>query len=191
MEKYQEVRIAPNTIEDLERLLADCGVPIEEWGQGAAKTTHHLLEEVRAGETELSVTSEGELERRVSVLWLDVLSADGSWHLLEEKQVFKDGRERRRKLSSSLGEKMTPGEGVEEATYRALAEELGVTGVEQLDYLGNEQTTHTPDSYPGLSSHYDTHTVRVHLSPESYDPAGYREVQKDKTTYFVWEPVTE
>jgi hypothetical protein len=195
MEKDSAESLQVSNMEKLQTLLIQCGAPLEMWGLGKAKTVEHLLKEVEDGESVLSVSENGELVRTVSSVWLDVFAVDrdgGRWYLREDRQVFNDEerRERRRELSTSLGEKMMPGEDVEEAVYRALEEELKITDVEQFTYKGNVQTTRPSNSYPGLISIHDVHEVRVELGAGSFDPNGYKEEQEDKTTYFVWEPAT-
>lgn len=175
----------------LRAVLQTAGVPYDTWGQGVAKTTEHLLDEVRSGETRLSWGPDGELVRTVSVVWVDVFGHDNQgrrWHLREDRQVFRDGRERRRQLQTSLGEKMLPDEDIIAATQRALVEELGVVGTSAVEYLGSEQTVHTPISYPGLESRYDTHVVRIEITSDQFRADGYVEHQADKSTFFVWEP---
>jgi len=42
-------------------------------------------------------------------------------------------------------------------------------------------------SYPGLKSKYKGHVFNCTLIDSQYKPEGYVEVQKDKSTYFIWE----
>ena len=98
--------ISVTNIEELTQILLAHGVPVAKYGTGAAKTLEHLFEEFRLGECVLR-SEEGRIVRVTRVLCLDVYS-EGKL-LVEDKQVFlSDGRERRRALDSSMGEKMRP-----------------------------------------------------------------------------------
>ncbi len=181
----------PLSLEQLAQLLTYAGIPIHEWGQGDAKTVAHLLQEINEGETELLVTPAGEIERHVSVVWVDVsgTNSDNDWfHLVEDRQEFRDGRVRRRALDHSLGEKMKPGEDMYGAVERALREELGIEDV-WTDHLRSELTQHAPSSYPGLKSEYNTHYFTAHIGADAFVAEGYTEVQADKTNYYIWQPL--
>jgi hypothetical protein len=99
---------------EAEQLLRRYNMPLDQWGKGEAKTLDNLLEEIENGEAVLIEDEAGELVREISVVWMTVFYSDESgnrYRLIEEKQVFDDGRERTRDLSISVGEKMKPGEG--------------------------------------------------------------------------------
>jgi len=175
-------------IEKLATLLGESGIDTSTWGTGGAKTVAHLYKEICDGESQMSFGPEG-VTRAVRVAWLDVLFFDeqGDVYLLaEDRQEYRDGRVRRRQLSSSLGEKLKPDEDPDEAAVRALSEELGAWSYQSLHAIGYERTTHTPDSYPGLESTYDTYSYVAVLDSASYKPEGYIEVQADKTNYYTW-----
>lgn len=174
--------------------LVDAKLPLLLYGQGGAKTVHHLLQEVREGESVLSIDAKGNLYREVHVVWVDVfcsLENGDLYTLREDRQEFKDGRIKRRDdLGSSLGEKLKPGEDPQEAVSRAVAEELGITsGIEGSYFLGTEDTVHTPDTYPGLESSYHFYKYATVISEAAFKPEGYIEDQPDKTNYYVWTKV--
>ena len=174
------------------QILVDAKIPVDQFGTGSAKTVQHLLSEVADGESVLSVDAKGKLYRELSVLWVDVLSTHASgdvYALKEDRQVFNDGREKRRQLNSSIGEKLKLGEEPVRAVARALAEELGIQEEEttSLHYLGEEQKVHTPDTYPGLESSYYFYKYATVISEVAFKPEGYVEYQDDKTNYYVWE----
>lgn len=178
----------------LRHILLNAGIPLQKWGAGNAKTITHLLEEVKSGETELSWNENGELIRNVIVVQVDVFTQepDGQrWYLREDKQVFRDGRVRHRELSTTLGEKMKPEEDILAAARRAVSEELGISEVDEMCYTGSERMMHSSDSYPGLESQYESHHVVIALPAAALNTEGYKEVQTDKTTYFVWERVED
>jgi hypothetical protein len=170
--------------------LTAASIPLHEWAQGSAKTLAHLLKEVNEGESQLSIGSNGEMRRQVTVVGMDVLHTDaqGNVYILrEDRQEFADGRTRQRNLLNSLGEKMQTGEDPVAAAERALLEELGIREVTGLYHLGDEETTHSPSSYPGLQSHYKTHGFAAVIPAESFVADGYIEEQADKTNYYVWD----
>ena len=91
--------------EALQKLLADAGIDTSLWGKGEAKTLAHLQKEIENGETVLVAGEKGELLRKVMFGGADVYykSPDGKkYRLKEEKQGFKDGRERRRDLGHAV-----------------------------------------------------------------------------------------
>lgn len=166
-------------------------VPVHKYGVGEAKTIAHLVNEINNNECTLTETPTG-LLRMTSAAAIIVQTTRPDGHVLtlkEQKQVFKDGRERERtfEFQRSVGEKIRPDEQPDVAARRALAEELGITADIQLEDLGVEHRGPTTSpSYPGISNIYDIHRFRVMLPPELFRADGYTEVQPDKTTYFVW-----
>jgi hypothetical protein len=107
--------------------------------------------------------------------------------LIEEKQVFNDGRTRIRDKESSISEKMMIGEDPLESLIRGVEEELGIIlGKSQIEELGDIQKTEASQSFPGLTTKYNGHNFTCFLNPDQYNPNGYVEVQKDKSTYFIW-----
>lgn len=193
LNKVQDEYIrVPETIslDSLIETLVNANIPVDQYGVDGAKTVQHLLNEILDGESTLSVNSKGELLRELSVLWVDVFckhSSGETFLLKEEVQIFKDGRERRRELGSSLGEKLKPGEGSESAVYRALSEELGIDSpLQSVEYQGEAQKLHTPEAFPGLESTYQFYKYSVVISEEDFKPEGYIEYQEDKTNYYTW-----
>jgi hypothetical protein len=176
---------------EVSKLLQRYGVPVEKFGTGEAKTLDHLANEILEGETDL-VEKDGKIVRRVVSVLVDVryVTPEGvELQLLEEKQVFSDGRVRRRKIKG-VGEKMTPrNEGISVAK-KALKDEIGVGDSDiQIEFVETEETTMTSPSYPGLETEYIRHMMKTTISEADFRPEGYQEVQHDKTTYFVWVPV--
>jgi hypothetical protein len=177
-------------LQELSLRLAKSGIDIATWGTGGAKTVGHLLKEMQLGESDVTFSPEGNVTRNVRVAWVDVLyfAKNGDvYQLYEDRQEYTDGRVRRRTLSSSLGEKFLPDEDPLQAAERALSEELGITDYVSLHAIGSEKTVHTPDTYPGLETHYDTHSFVAVISESAFNPDGYVEVQSDKSNYYSWE----
>jgi 8-oxo-dGTP pyrophosphatase MutT (NUDIX family) len=177
-------------IASLRNRLEQAGISTTEWGKGEAKTLAHLVKELCEGDCSL-VEENGTLIRTVIVGGADVLyeTPDGTFRLKEEKQVFNDGRERRRDLGSAVSEKMKPDEAPGEAMVRGLREELGIRGDVALCYEGESGRTLESPSYPGLTSRYVNHKFTAILRADQFRPEGYIEVQDDKSTYFVWQRV--
>lgn len=83
------------TREALVDFLREQGVNTATWGTGKAKSLDDLLEEVHEGESRLIVFEEG-LRRVTPIDQIEVRyrASDGSlYKLVEQKQVFNDGRE--------------------------------------------------------------------------------------------------
>ena len=177
--------------ENLKVFLSSYNVPLEKWGAGEAKTVDHLCAELLLGESILEVRG-GVLTRVAEGSTLHVYHHDGEnlWLLIEDKQIFKDGRERVRELETSIGEKMKRGEDSTEAAYRALSEELGIK--ERLPLFPKPNILKGPIpsvSFPGIQSVYVMYVSDVFIPPHLYKKEGYVEHQADKSSYFVWKKV--
>jgi hypothetical protein len=172
---------------ELAALLTKYKVDINLFGVGKAKTLDHLLKEVNSGEAELTKCN-GELLRRLSVLNITVLAQHKAdrYRLIEDRQIFKDGRERRRQLSASLSEKLQEDEGLLAACKRALKEEIGVSVYTHTTNATTSVERVESPSFPGITTEYNLSHVEVLIDPSEYRKDGYTEEQKDKTTYFVW-----
>ena len=189
-EKFEETN--EFALNALRQRLERVGIDVSSWGRGQAKTLEHLQKEIDSGETVLTVGKENELLRKVVVGGADVcyVSPEGKrYRLKEEKQGFKDGRERRRDLGQAVFEKMKPDEDPKEAMTRGIREELGVEGEIILTEVGTVEQLLSSPSYPGLQSQYIRHKFEILLKDEQFKPEGYVEEQSDKSTYFVWEEV--
>lgn len=176
----------------LKQQLEYAGIDVSEWGKGQAKTLAHLQKEIESGETVLVIGEQGELLRKVVVVSADIfyIAPDGKkYRLKEDKQIFKDGRERKRDLGQAVSEKMRPNEDPKSAMIRAVREELGIEGEISLTEIGIDEQLHSSPSYPGLQSQYVRHKFEVTLNDQQFEPDGYVEEQEDKSTYFVWEEV--
>ena len=168
-------------------LLNRYNIPFQTWGTGSAKTLNHLLKEIEEGETTLKEEG-GELIRETSILYITVKNTLGDL-LKEDRQVFRDGRVRRREhpQSASLGEKLKAGEvPSDESIARALKEELGITRFDVHQRTLPLVSVRDSPSYPGLKARFTEHHCEVEIQSEDYRAEGYLEIQHDKTTYFVW-----
>lgn len=173
----------------LEQTLTRHGVPIERWGRGSAKTVEDLASELERGEAQLRENPRtGELERLVRVAEVDVFARDAEGavrRLVEDHQRFADGRRRKRKLDSSLAEKLLAAERPLAAARRALEEELGVSGAQVRRAGRPHTTTRESPSYPGLRTRYEIVPYAAWLSGDDIQER-YVERTPEKDTKFRW-----
>jgi len=168
--------------------LSSFGVRYHLWGTGESKTLKHLIDELAKGEATLVIVDH-------TLIWTSVCSSVlltyGPFTLVEDRQVFSDGRTRSRPqhFGTSVNEKLKPGEDPYLGAVRALSEELGIelTPLDILTYKGPKEVGPAPSqSYPGLLSRFTRHEYLWEIPHGFYKPEGYVEVQPDKTTYFLW-----
>ena len=174
---------------ELEAILLQHDISFQKWGTGKAKTVDDLLEEINSGEAEVK-SREGKLLRTTKVVSITVTYWDGNNDLIlvEDRQVFSDGRERKRVLDASLGEKMFVNEVPEEAARRALKEELCIIDVEVVSIGTKFRGPEMSLSYPGLETLYELVQFSAKLPTSLFRPEGYMEDDGKKKTYFVWQP---
>ncbi|MDP2861124.1 MAG: NUDIX domain-containing protein, partial [bacterium] len=163
--------------------------------RNGTKAVGHLLSEIHSEECGLAKNAYDKLVRTVLACAADICYTDKKskkLRLKENKQVFKDGSERKRDyLTMSVYGKMKPGEDRKKAMGREIEEELGIEEKDySLSYRGINEQTVEARSYPGLLTHYTWYEFVVELAEDGFKPEGYKEVQSDKTTYFVWEKAT-
>lgn len=175
---------------DIQGALQSHGVPIGEWGLGSTKTLGHLINEVASGESTLEIGEAGKVHRRIAVVGVDVFfnSPDGRLVLKEDRQVFHDGRERRRDLVASIAEKVRVRENVISAALRALDEELGLEKA-IVDYERSFETERPSIAFPGLITDSQIFIFSTEISGDQFKREGYIEEQPDKKSYFIWIPV--
>lgn len=178
------------SLDELSGYLKMAGLPVEQYGQGKAKTLEHLFKEIQGGGCIL-IEEGKDLIRKVRSANILIYYQDeggGLFFLKELKQVFKDGRERNRNFEWSVSEKLEPGESREEAALRAMSEELGIFNSNPKFLRTENQDIESP-SYPGLATRYESNFFEIYLSHAQHNPDGYQEKQPDKTTYWVWEQI--
>jgi hypothetical protein len=177
-------------IEDLKERLIFAGINISLWGKGEAKTVKDLYREIKNGETELVKDKELGLIRRVSICGADIFYSSPlgkEFHLVEEKQVFSDGRVRVRDWGHAVSEKIKTGETPKEGVLRGIQEEIGVSGDFEIEELEKDSIQRESLSYPGLISQYDRFHYKVNLNKNQFNPEGYIEKNGSITTFFKWE----
>jgi len=177
----------PMDLKSLEEYLLRFGIPLEKWGKGYAKTSTHLFKEIESGECTL-LEERGNLLREIEFVMCEMFYHDGKnlFKLIEEKQVFNDVRTRIRDKESSVSEKMMIGEDPLESLIRGVEEELGIILDKSQIEEDGVQKTEASQSFPGLITKYNGHNFTCFLNQDQYNPNGYIEVQKDKSTYFIW-----
>lgn len=178
-------------IDNLSLQLEKAGIDTSLWGTGGYKTFDHLLNEIECQEAILTTNVNGELLRKVEIVGAAIyyLTDDGSkYYLLEEKQIYVDGRERRRSAinNRSVFEKKKPNESPMGAMTRGIQEELGLEGDIYLEKADMYHTVTDSASYPGLKADNTFYMFESMLTQEQFNPDGYIERQPDKTTYFTW-----
>jgi len=187
IKKYSDV-FKNKGLLSLENYLIENGVPVEDWGKGYAKTVEHLLWEIQAKECNL-IKEGGILIREIEFVMSEIFykKGDDTFKLIEEKQIFVDGRERVRQKNSSVSEKIKIGEDPHESLKRGIEEELGLNLTDsQIETKGVFNEEEVSNSFPGLTTRYKGNKFTCYLDDTQYNPNGYKEVQKDKTTYFSW-----
>lgn len=175
----------------LKDLLESRGFDTSRWGDGATKSVADLWHELDEGESEI-ISAGGELIRRTQVAAVDVtarLSNGQLQHLIEQKQVYKGGWERRRNLITSLAEKIKPNENTEAAVRRAIAEELGILTVKHIDLRGEQVMDKPSATFNGMSTELQLRLAHVEIHEADFKPEGYIEEQAEKSVHFVWELV--
>lgn len=186
------------TLEELDLLLKKHNIPIDTWGSGNAKNFEALFFEIQSGECTIAVEN-GELIRSTNALAINVYCRiDGkTFRLKEEKQVFADGRVRRRGadiMDTSMGEKITGSESQPRALRRALEEELNLPKGSDFVYEQEKSIVkeRPSNSYPGLKSRHNLFRYDVLMPQNTFDSdAEIIEKQDDKWTYFIWVEVSE
>jgi hypothetical protein len=176
-------------ITELENKLKDFSIPIDFWGKEYAKTTEHLFDEIQNNECVIREIN-GSIVRFIEFVGIRILYKDKNneiWVLKEDRQEFRDGRVRRRDIPSSVSEKMKFGEDASLAAQRGIKEELGIDIelnqlIKQRPFIYNGSS----QSYPGLKSKYKGNHFTCYFTNEQFNENGYIEVQKDKSTYFIW-----
>lgn len=175
--------------EELESFLVSQDIDLTAYGQNEAKTLEQLWIEIDRQECSLDHDNEGHLRRKVygAQIVIRYRQADKTLRLIEDRQVFRDGRERRRTLSASIAEKMQGAEEPLRAAKRALSEELGIAEDIPLQEEPTEAKTVESLTYPGFISEFVIYTYSLWLPDHLYKPEGYIEVQTDKSNYWIWQ----
>jgi len=185
------------TLGQLRDTLVEHDIDVTKYGQGTAKTLNQLLKEIKDGETILEV-KDGQLKRTVNVLFISIVNSEGKV-LKEIQQLFHATPERgeyTRKRNIVLGEKVLPGESVDDAVKRAVLEELGLN-ISQKNYnsdVERESTEKYSASYPELLCVYnyvyvklDAQETGLDIIPDEYSHTEYLENGEPRvTSTWMW-----
>lgn len=179
-------------INELTETLRRHGINTQKFGKGKAKTLEELLEEINTGESTLSVSTTGQLERHLRTLAINVKYRDARGRVLvlhEASRKSHDGRDLNRKTQHSVTEKLHADEKAGHSSLeRALREELGITDPKSYK-ITNQQApkivTRKSDSYPGLLTKNELHEFTVWLDKMVFKPQ-YAEDDGRKITTFEW-----
>ncbi len=175
---------------DFVEYLKKFNIPVDKYGTEKFKTVNHLFNEIKEGETVLTEEG-GKLVRRVNFVGARIIfKKDGRWqHLYEEKQVFKDGRIRRRNLPYSMAEKFKLGEDPKKVLIRGFKEELNIElSMNQFNFYNRVEIEDNTD-YPGIISYHTGYEFLVVLNESQFKEEGYIEKQTDKDVYFKWKTI--
>lgn len=154
------------------------------------KSPELLYKEIKENDCRLSI-EKGELLRRVDVIRVKCFytNPEGErFQLVEEKQVFKNGKVRNRGFNF-VGEKLKEGEDPKLGALRGLAEELKIAGPNvQVKSLEEENTSVTLESptYLGIKSNYRTYNFAYEVPEEEFKPSYVEIDEGSKDTYFSW-----
>jgi len=173
------------TAQELHELLLHFQIKTDKW----IKSVSDLFNEIKNGDCLLNI-EKGMLHRHVEgvVVKCFYTNSQGErFQLFEEKQIFKNGRVRKRG-HLFLAEKLQFNEPSEQGALRGLAEELQISGPDiHVIPLPKENKCDTIDcpTYKGIQSTYNTFVFYCEI-PDSHYRSYYIEEQDDKQTYFSW-----
>jgi len=191
MSEYVDDRVVALETERLEHLLALKKIDTSAWKtEQGNKTVKHLATELLQGDAVLeNLEGEGEPMRVAHVVNLYVYAVVNGqkMQLIEDRQVFNDAEAKVRERGMEfLSEKKKINEDLGDACKRALSEEIQLDSKTDIVFLGSYDKVKESPSFPGLKSAYKIFDAETTLAEDQYNPEGYLEVQRDKTTYFVW-----
>ncbi|VAW32144.1 hypothetical protein MNBD_CPR01-53, partial [hydrothermal vent metagenome] len=158
-------------------------IPIHEYGLGSAKSIECLLEEAKTGESVFAII-QAMLVRTVNVLCLYVYQ--NGKVLREYKQILQDGRERKRHLDASVGEKMKLGEIPYESLERLLREELPFLVGLPTSCMEIRNEKKESGSYPGLPTIYKKMFYKMVVPKHIVIPLIVKEAD-GKIAFYRWE----
>lgn len=158
-------------------------LPVHLYGVGQAKSFDRLVEEIKAGETQI-VFENYQPIRLIQVARVYVFF--GSKQLIESKQTIKGQGDRRRGIDC-VSEKFKLSESALDAACRGIEEELGLyVKYSDLVLLGKSSEQRESPSYPGLQTRYEFYDYRWELPERHYCPEGYVADEGDCITFFEW-----
>lgn len=141
-----------------------------------------LLTEILSKETKLYRMQNGRYVREVRVGFCHISYRD--LVLYEVRQVFRDGRETAR--FQPVAGKLRYNKDARQEMRREIMEEIGIDAKE-LRFVSNDES-YSQDVYkfPGTDAFWINRYYEYRLSKAEFKEGGYKEVDKDKSTYFEW-----
>lgn len=151
----------------LNNLLREYNIDTTNWKHDRGnKTIEELYIEIGEGESILEII-EGKLVRLLQVSSMEVKFklGDKYFQLVEDKQIFLSGVERRRELTT-ITEKIKKNETPLQAGYRGLEEEINLKLEKDLTFIGETFCEKISPSYPNLITRYQFYNFQIVLGEE-------------------------
>lgn len=169
----------PNTLIELKKLLSQYNIDTQHWTHDEGnKTIEELFIEIQEGESELKIVDKI-LVRLLKVSSIDVKFklGDRYFQLIEDKQIFLRGIERKRELNT-ITEKLKRNENPLQGAYRGLEEEIGLKLEEQLTFEGENFWEQISPSYPHLLTRYEFYNYSIILDKKYLKSIRFSEYQE-------------
>lgn len=189
-ESFKPKKIEIADLEHLSSVLLDNGTPLDLWGTGGAKTVENLFDEITNKEARLFINKKGEIERHIETTLVEVIyiAKDVTvYGLKEQKQVFKDGSFVERKLPTTFEERVKYGESPKDIGINLVSEGLNIDSPDEFMEFRSRTEIKPSYSYPGLTTHNQTHPYMTPIDEKDFKPDGYIKIEPDKTSYYAWD----
>jgi hypothetical protein len=158
-------------------------LPVHLYGIGKAKSFDRLIEEIKAGETQMVFENNLPI-RLIQVARVYVFHKEQQ--LVESKQTIKEQGDRFRNLDC-VSEKFKLSESALDAACRGIEEELGLyVKCSDLQSLGKKSEERESPSYPGLMTRYEFYDFQWDMPEKHYLEEGYTADEGDCITFFNW-----
>ncbi|NCO74186.1 MAG: hypothetical protein GW795_07610 [Cyanobacteria bacterium] len=171
-----------NTVDELANLLSIYGVDTSNWThlQGN-KTLEQLFIEIKEEEESSLEIIDHKLVRslKVSSIIVKFKLGNNYFQLVEDKQIFFTGIERKRELST-ITEKLKNNENSLQAAYRGLEEEIGLKLDSGLIFNGETRWEKISPSYPNLLSVYQLFNYSIILGEKELKSIRFSEYQESE-----------
>lgn len=171
----------PNTLIELKELLFQYNIDVQNWTHDLGnKTIEELFIEIQEGESQLKIVDQI-LVRLLKVSSIDVKFklGDRYFQLIEDKQIFLSGIERKRELNT-ITEKLKSNENPLQGAYRGLEEEIGLKLDEQLTFEGEKFWEQISPSYPHLLTRYEFHHYSIILNEKHLKSIRFSEYREEE-----------
>ncbi|BAQ66742.1 hypothetical protein [Geminocystis sp. NIES-3709] len=170
-----------HTVIALENLLSQYNISTKDWSHDLGnKTIEELFTEIKEGESELKILDQ-KLVRLLKVSSIDVKFklGDQYFQLIEDKQIFLSGIERKRELVT-ITEKLKQYETPLKGAYRGLEEEIGLKLDKELTFEGETDWEKISPSYPNLFTRYELYNYSIILGEKYIKYIRFSEYQEEE-----------